>query len=200
MNTTTNQMTLVDDLFVIGDAAERRAAIDFDGACEYSMGSYLAAATAGERVGVGIIDFEEYVANVLYIPDVGLWVFDGMFRSARESYELVTMIAEFIAEELGQPLEELPINLGVFQTVPDIAYDASGVDLDLIVDADELFPDVVDTLTRRAKPLPEGFDLEQMVREILDFGNLFDVKDGFYADWELPYWLHDLVYPVRAAS
>lgn len=221
--------TVSDSAFLIGDPSVERPVVEDDYPCEYSVMSYLAAATAGRPVGVGALYIrveltaEERLerqlesptpdlpypfthgvveTDLVYIPEVGLWLLEPLFRKTREPRQRLEDAASLFAKLLGVAREELPVNFALVQSVPDMAFDACRVDPSEIYDVNA-FHDIVGTLTERARPLPDGFDLDELVVRLLSFGDLVDAKNGSYDDWELPRWLHEMLFPptdARVAS
>ncbi len=198
-----------------------REVVDDDHACEYSLQNYLAAATAGLEVGVGQLHCEyrmspeEYAhefpdlsrpgnaawvqeTNVIYVPDVGVWLCAPVFTSLTDAYEEVKAARHAFSRALGvETASDLPVNFALIAMGRVPREHLRGVDLRHFYDQ-SLFTDVVGTLTARARPRPD--DLTGLIDAMLGTGYWQDAKNGYYDDWVLPTWLDEMLAAGRPRS
>lgn len=190
-----NEKTFHNGAFLLGAPVERDV-VEEDYACEYSLESYLAHATAGQAVGVGTLHvsveadegegsefaaqtYWTYMIPLVIIPGVGVWICGPLFDSSDGG---VDELRELLADVLERP--ESDFHVANIKMSPDGRH--RGPD----VFETSIFADVAGTLAGRVMPHP---DFDRLIDDLLGVGDWVDAKAGFYDDWEIPTWLAETI-------
>ena len=192
--------------FHLGDSTPFDVEED-DFACEYSHMHYLAAATCGEEVAVGQLYVYSSTADELaearspspswvcevslvMLPDVGIWLCEPLFESIAEADDHLELSVRAIENALQRAIDELPIQVGLFEMTDRTQRQLSSVDRAFYYER-SVFADPARALRSRSPARHRPQEVNHTIERLLEAGDWIDAKDGFYLNWPIPRWLHD---------
>ena len=194
-----------------------RDVVECDYPCDYSVPIYLAVATEGEEIGIGSLCLEmrppepgeelpggAYVHSrnvpLVIIPDVGVWIVQPVFGSARKAFDTARQLLEFTEYVLDSP--GIPVHIAQFAATDDARVDLRGVDPKYFFDT-FTYANLRQALAARLRTSPDPAEVTAVIDELLMFGEWFDLKApeaGELREAAIPRWLAEVLAPERAAA
>lgn len=194
-----------------------RDVVECDYPSDHSVPLYLAVATEGEEIGVGSLCLEmrpphpgedlpsgPYVPAwnipLLIIPDIGVWVVQPVFGSARKALEQARQMVANIEFALESP--GIPVHIALFASSEAQRVDLRGVDPKYFFDT-FTYANLRQSLAARLRTTPDPVEVTAVIDELLLCGEWFDLKAPEASELReaaIPRWLAEVLAPQAAAA